>query len=161
MQGSESHVHALSTRQLVFFFFFKTYFLKFIYFWLHWLFAAVWGFSLVAASGATLRHDARLLIAMGCGLWVRVIQWLCHGGSVVVLHAFSCFSAGGIFLDQGWNLCALHWQVDSQPLWLPGKPDSWSSNHIVVLRWKLISLTTSGQQITKASRCKVKDFPYM
>ena len=30
-------------------------------------------------------------------------------------HRLSCPVACGIFLDQGWNLCSLHWQVDSYP----------------------------------------------
>ena len=30
-------------------------------------------------------------------------------------HRLSCAMAGGIFLDQGSNLCLLHWQVDSLP----------------------------------------------
>ena len=32
------------------------------------------------------------------------------------LMDFSCSIAPGIFLDQGLNLCLLHWQVDSLPL---------------------------------------------
>ena len=36
--------------------------------------------------------------------------------SVVVAHGLSCSMACGIFLDQGWNLCLLHWQADSLPL---------------------------------------------
>ena len=34
-------------------------------------------------------------------------------GSVVVAYGLSCSVAHGIFLDQGWNLCPLHWQADS------------------------------------------------
>ena len=34
----------------------------------------------------------------------------------------SCPSACGIFLDQGWNLCLLNWQVDSLPLSHQGSP---------------------------------------
>ena len=30
-------------------------------------------------------------------------------------HQLSCPRAGGIFLDQGLNLCSLHWQADSPP----------------------------------------------
>ena len=30
-----------------------------------------------------------------------------------VVHRLSCSAACGIFLDQGSNLCPLHWQVDS------------------------------------------------
>ena len=37
-------------------------------------------------------------------------------GSVVAVHGLSCFKACGIFLDQGLNLCLLHWQPDSLPL---------------------------------------------
>ena len=28
----------------------------------------------------------------------------------------SCSVGGGVFSDQGWNLCLLHWHVDSLPL---------------------------------------------
>ena len=34
-------------------------------------------------------------------------------------------TARGIFPDQGWNLCLLHWQADSFPLSLWGSPLSW------------------------------------
>ena len=37
-------------------------------------------------------------------------------GSVAAAHGLSCSQACGIFLDQGSNLCLLHWQVDSLPL---------------------------------------------
>ena len=33
--------------------------------------------------------------------------------SVVVMHKLSCPEVCGIFPDQGWNLCPLHWQVNS------------------------------------------------
>ena len=36
--------------------------------------------------------------------------------SVVQPHGLSCPTASGIFLDQGLNLCPLHWQGDSEPL---------------------------------------------
>ena len=36
-----------------------------------------------------------------------------RAGSVVVVHWLSCPMACGIFLDQGSNLCLLHWQADS------------------------------------------------
>ena len=39
--------------------------------------------------------------------------WLRLKGSVVVVHRLSFPSACGIFLDQGLNLCPLHWQADS------------------------------------------------
>ena len=43
-------------------FFLICIFLK-IYFWLHWVFIALRGLSLVAMNGATLHSDARLLIS--------------------------------------------------------------------------------------------------
>ena len=43
-------------------------------------------------------------------------------GSIVVAHELSCPAACGIFLDQGLNLCPLHWQVNSYPLHHQGSP---------------------------------------
>ena len=50
-----------------------------------------------------------------CGTWASVVVacGLESTGSVVVTQGLSCSSASGIFLDQGWNPCPLHWQVDS------------------------------------------------
>ena len=85
----------------------------FIY-WLHWVFIAARGLSLVVGSGGY------------CSLWCEgfSLRWLLllqstgsrHTGSVVVAHGLSCSKACGIFLDQGSNPCPLHWQVDSLPL---------------------------------------------
>ena len=61
-------------------------------------------------------------------LSVHGFQWLQHVGSVVVTHrlqsvgsgdmvcGLSCSVASGIFLDQGLNLCPLHWQTASYQL---------------------------------------------
>ena len=54
--------------------------------------------------------------ASHCSGFSRRAQALEHVGSVVVAHGLSCPIARGIFPDQEWNLCLLHWQVDSQPL---------------------------------------------
>ena len=35
---------------------------------------------------------------------------------LVSAHGLSCRSACGVFLDQGSNLCPLHWQAESSPL---------------------------------------------
>ena len=43
-------------------------------------------------------------------------SWALSAGSVVVMHWLSCSTTCGIFLDQGSNLCPLHWQADSYPL---------------------------------------------
>ena len=42
--------------------------------------------------------------------------------SVVLVHRLSCPKACGIFPDQGSNLCPLHWQADSYPLYHQGSP---------------------------------------
>ena len=43
-------------------------------------------------------------------------------GSVVVAHGLCRSAACGIFPDQGWNPCSLHWQADSEPLRHQGSP---------------------------------------
>ena len=43
------------------------------------------------------------------------------GASVVSAHRFSCPAACGIFLDQGPNLCSLHYPLDYQ-----GSPLKWN-----------------------------------
>ena len=40
----------------------------------------------------------------------------------VVVHRLSCSAACGIFLDQGSNLCLLHWQAESSQLSHQGSP---------------------------------------
>ena len=78
--------------------FLKDFFLNlflFIYFWLHWVFAAVCGLSPVVESG-------------GC--------------SAVVEQGPSCSAACGIFPGQGSNPCPPHRQADSQPLRHEGSP---------------------------------------
>ena len=55
--------------------------------------------------------------------------------SVVVAHGLSCLVTCGIFLDQGSNLCPLHWQAsaaNSQPLDHEGSP-SWGSYYCTTL----------------------------
>ena len=49
---------------------------------------------------------------------------------MAVAHGLTCFSACGVFLDRGLNLCLLNWQVESLPLAekLPEKPCDGVSN---------------------------------
>ena len=67
-------------------------------------------------------------LAVVCGLLVVVASPVAEQGlqgvraSVVVVHRLSCSAACGIFLDQGSNLCLLHWQEDSLPLNDQGSP---------------------------------------
>ena len=78
------------------------FFLRFIYFWLHWVFVAAYRLSLVAESAGS-RRAGSLVAVLG----------LHSSGSVVVEYRLSCSVACGIFPDQGSNSCPLHWQVDS------------------------------------------------
>ena len=48
--------------------------------------------------------------------------------SVVAALGLSCSMACGIFPDQGWNPCPLHWQGDSYTLYHQGSPFLWLSN---------------------------------
>ena len=55
-----------------------------------------------------------------CGTWA---QYLCCTGPILVANRLNCSVACGIFLDQGSNMCLLHWQVDSSPLSQQGSPE--------------------------------------
>ena len=80
-------------------------FYLFIYLWLCWAFIVVPGLSLVVQG--FLIVVASLLQSTGCR---------CTGFQVVA--PIVC----GIFLDQGSNLCPLHWKADSYPLCHQGSP---------------------------------------
>ena len=94
--------------------------LKFIYFWLCWVFVSVRGLSLVVASGG---HSSSRCAGFSLSqpLLLRSTGSR-RAGSVTVAHGPSCSAACGIFPDQGSNPCALHWQADSQPLRHQGSP---------------------------------------
>ena len=83
----------------------------FIYVWLHWVFGAVRGLSLVAASGdySSLQCPGFSLGGFSCCGARALGTW----ASVVVAHALSSSAARGIFPDQGSNPCPLYWQKDS------------------------------------------------
>ena len=87
-----------------------------ICFWWHWLFfVAVHGLFLVVSGGYSL------LQCLGFSLqWPLFLQ-----ASVVLALRLSYSEAHGILLDQGWNLCPQHLQVNSSPLYQqrsPGHP---------------------------------------
>ena len=79
-----------------------------------WIFIAVWAFlQLQRVRGYSPVAVCGFLTEVSClvaehGLWSR--------GSIAVAHGLSCFMAYRMFLDQGSNLCLLHWQADSLPL---------------------------------------------
>ena len=80
------------------------------------LFLAVLGLGCCAASfrsswpAGVLYAESGLLIAVAA---LGMEHGLCSTGSVAVAHRLSCSEACGIFLEQGLNLCPLHWQADS------------------------------------------------
>ena len=91
------------------------------------LFLAVLGFPLVAESwGSSLAVVCWLLIVVASpvmehecqGWWASVVSYprLSSLGSIAVVHWLGCSMAYGILLDQGLNLCLLHWLADSSPL---------------------------------------------
>ena len=60
--------------------------------------------------------------------------------SVVVVLRLSCSEVCGIFLEQGSNLCPLHWQADSYPLHHRGSPPS----HLIFTKASLAPPTISS-----------------
>ena len=98
----------------------KNVLFSFIYFWLPWVFIALLGLSLVAASGCYAS-----LWCSGFSLWWLLLLWCTgskHTDSVVVTHRLRCSTACGIFPNQGLNSYPLHWQADSYPLCPQGSP---------------------------------------
>ena len=105
---------------------FKVYLL----FLLHWVFSAARALSwmVVATLHGSVQASHRgsfsrcsswalgCLDFISCSSWAR--QLWCRGFTAPR-------QACGIFLDQGLNLCLLHWQADSYPVCLQGSP--WAS----------------------------------
>ena len=86
---------------------------------LHGLFSSCgkWGLLFVAGSGLLVavaslveyglqRAWASVVVAHGLG---SCASWTPGTGSVVLAHGLRCSLACGFFLDQGLNLCLLHW----------------------------------------------------
>ena len=100
----------------------------FFYFWLCWVFVAMWAFYQFQQMGATvcgILMTVTSLVAEPrpqgtqasevavCGLRSYGSQALDH--RLVVVRGLSCSTAYGISPDQESNPCLLHWQVDSLP----------------------------------------------
>ena len=86
----------------------------------------LFGLSLIAASrGYSLLWEGEATQASHCSGHRCRAKALGIWASVVAAYRFSCSKANGIFLDHGWNLCPLHWQVDSYPLYHQGSPILW------------------------------------
>ena len=86
----------------------------FFFFWLHWVFTAALRLSLVEASKGYSSCSVQAFHHSSLSL--RSV------GSIVMAHGLCCSSACEIFLEHGWNLCPLHWQADSYPLYHQGSP---------------------------------------
>ena len=98
----------------------------FIYFWLCWVFVSVRGLSLIVASGGhSSSRCAGLSLSQPLSLRSTGSR---RAGSVAVAHGPSYSAACGIFPNQGWNPCPLHWQADSQPLCHQGSPHEFSED---------------------------------
>ena len=93
-----------------------------------WIFVAVGRLSLVAVSRVFFMvHGLLLVVASLVGKqgFRHESPVAVHGPSSfdsqalgtdsIVVHGLSCSEACGIFMDQGSNLCLLHWQADSLP----------------------------------------------
>ena len=78
---------------------------------------AVWALSNCSEPG--LLSSCRLLIV---GASLVALATLYFAGAIDVVHGLRSSTACGIFPDRGWNLCLLHWQVDSLPLRPQGSP---------------------------------------
>ena len=112
--------------------FFLSFFFKFIYFGLCWVFISVRGLSLAVASGG---HSSSRCTGLSLS---RPLLLRSTGsrrtGAVVVAHGPSCSTACGIFPDEGSNPCPLHWQADSQPLRHQGSPeDNFNSSFPILI----------------------------
>ena len=85
------------------------YLFLYLFTWLHWVFVAAHGLSIVAANGgvgATLHCGVWASHFSGfscCGAWVPR-----HLGSVVAVQGLNWPMACGIFPDQGLDRCPLH-----------------------------------------------------
>ena len=87
------------------------------------------GLSVVVASGGhSSSRCAGLSPSRPLLLWSTSSR---RAGSAIVAHGPRCSAACGIFPDQGSNLCALHWQADSQPLRHQGSPQRINISHII------------------------------
>ena len=94
-----------------------------------WIFVAVGRLSLVAMSRVFVMVHGLLIVVASLvgkqGFRHESPVVAVHGPSSfdsqalgtdsIVVHGLSCSGACGIFMDQGSNLCLLHWQADSLP----------------------------------------------
>jgi len=87
------------------------------YFWLHWVFIAACGLSLIVVSGGySLSCSPQLEKCAGFSLpWLLLLQKMGPRAHRLQEVQHMGLVALGIFLDQGSNPCPLHWQADGSP----------------------------------------------
>ena len=83
---------------------------------------AAHGLSTCSSRAKYLQLTGSVLAAHGLSTCSSRARYLQLTGSVLVAHRLSWPAACGIFLDQGLNLCPLHWQADSYPMHHQGNP---------------------------------------
>ena len=83
-----------------------------------------WAGAILSCSVWASHHGG-----FSCGAWALSMQ-----ASVVTAHGLNCSIVCRIFPDQGLNLCPLHWQADSYPLYHQGSPLVYSclTPHIIL-----------------------------
>ena len=109
-------------------------FFKIIYILIYFIFAALGLHCFARAFSSCSAWASPCCGSPCCGALALGTQ-----ASEVVARGLSCFTACGIFPDQGSNRSHLHWQVDSYPLSHQGCP--W-----VLLRTENLSKVFSGKQ---------------
>ena len=82
-------------------------------------------YSLVSVRGLLIAEHGlcgvQVLVVVTCGL-TSCGSWALEYRLSSCHYRLSCSEACGIFLDQGLNLCPLHWQMDSYSLHHQGSP---------------------------------------
>ena len=98
--------------------------ISFIYFQLCWVFAAWVCSSCEQGLLFSCNAQAPLCSGSSCwGAWARGCTGFSSCCSRALEHRLNSYGAGlscseacGVFSNQGWNQCLLHWQADSLPL---------------------------------------------
>ena len=78
---------------------------------------------------------------LDCGAQASLVAHrISVGGLRSCGNGLSCSAASGIFPDQGSKWCALHWQVDSYPLYYQGSPicHALKKKKLLILRASLV-----------------------
>ena len=117
---------------------FKNFFVYLFIFWLHWVFVAACGLSLVVASGGyslVTGHGLLIAVASLVAEHGLSVLWLNTCGPWVLAHGLSCSTGCGIFQDEGSNPCPLCCKANSY---------HWATKEVHFVLWRPVS--TCGLQ---------------